>query len=91
MTQVVVDGDRLDLTFQVEPADVAGVELGAETVSLCAHRAGKAGTAHGHTKAGVIVYLPRVHQGTAGQRALDDQGVESCPCGIDRRSVAGGT
>ena len=91
VTQVVVDGDRLDLTFQIEPVDVAGVELGAETVCLCAHRAGEAGTAHGHRKAGVIVHLPRGHQGTAGQMALDDQGVESCPCGIDRRGVAGGT
>jgi hypothetical protein len=91
VTQVVVDGDRLDLTFQIEPVDVAGVELGAETVSLCAHRAGKAGTAHGHRKTGVIVHLPRGHQRTAGQMALDDQGVESCPCRIDRRGVTSGT
>jgi hypothetical protein len=42
-------------------------------------------------KAGVIVHLSRVHEGTAGQMALDDQGVESCPRRIDRRGVAGRT
>jgi hypothetical protein len=66
MTQVLVDRDRLDLTVEIEPVDVACVELGAESVCLCAHRGCEAGSAHGLRKAGVIVHLSRGHQGTAG-------------------------
>jgi hypothetical protein len=91
VTQVVVDGDRLDLTLQIQPVDVTGVELGTETICLCTHRAGEAGSAPGPRKAGVIVHLPCEIQRTAGLMALDDQGVESRSCGIDRRCVAGGT
>ena len=89
--EVVVDGDRLDVAFQFKPVDVTGVELGAETVCLCAHRAGQAWSAHGPREAGVIVHLARGHQGTARQVALDDKGVESRSCGIYRRGVARGT
>ena len=57
----------------------AGVEVnfGAETLCLCAHRAGEVGCAPGLRKAGVIVHLGRGRQGTAGQMALDDHDIES--------------
>lgn len=88
MTQAVADRDALDRAFEIEPLDVARVKLGAEAVCLCAQRTSEAWPVHRLREAGVIVHLPRVHQSPAGPMALDDEGVQACPCGINRRGVA---
>jgi hypothetical protein len=89
--QVIVDGDRFHLASQIERVDIAAVELGAETACLSAQRLSEHGSAHRLRKAGVVVDQPRSHQGAPGQTALDHQGVESCPGGINRSGVASGT
>lgn len=87
----IAHADRLERAAEIESLDIAGVELGAELLSLPSHRGRQRGTRDEWCDTGVVVYLPGSQERTAGLVPFDDQGVQSGPSRIDRRGVSGWT
>src|SRR5512143_1958091 len=89
---VLADPDGLDAPVgQLHFGGVIGDETGAEALGLGAELVHHLRPHHTLWIAGVVLDVGGVLQLPAPLKALDDQGLELCPGGVERRGIPGGT